>query len=107
MAEAIALLINGVCGRMGQRVFAIALNTYRECVRARILLGLAGAAFAFALYSNVVAAFTLKSGPRVVADLGAASISLFGKPVWPMVSMNSRRKGFDSAIATKSSRLIF
>ena len=37
----------------------------------------------------------------------AASISAFGKPVWPMVIMNSRRSGFDSAIAMKSSRLIF
>ena len=37
----------------------------------------------------------------------AASISALEKPVWPMVSMNSLRSGFDSAIATKSSRLIF
>ena len=59
------------------RVFAIALNTYRESVRARVLLGLAGLAFAVAMYSLVVGAFTLKNAPRVVSDLGAASISIF------------------------------
>ncbi|MCK6588980.1 MAG: ABC transporter permease subunit, partial [Polyangiaceae bacterium] len=59
------------------RVLAIALNTYRESVRARILLGLAGVAFAVAIYSLIVGAFTLKAAPRVVSDLGAASISIF------------------------------
>jgi ABC-type transport system involved in multi-copper enzyme maturation permease subunit len=59
------------------RVLAIALNTYRESVRARILLGLAGVAFAVAFYSLVVGAYTLKHSARVVSDLGAASISIF------------------------------
>lgn len=63
---------------MLHRVLAIALNTYRESVRARILLGLAGVALAVALYSIFVGAFTLKSAPRVVSDLGVASISVFG-----------------------------
>lgn len=62
---------------MLHRVLAIALNTYRESVRARILLGLAGVAFAVAVYSLFVGAFTLKNAPRVVSDLGVASISIF------------------------------
>jgi len=62
---------------MWGRVQAVALNTYRESVRARILLGLAGLAFAVALYSLVVGAYTLRNAPRVVSDLGAASISIF------------------------------
>ncbi|MFT3775607.1 MAG: ABC transporter permease subunit [Minicystis sp.] len=62
---------------MLHRVLAIALNTYRESVRARILLGLAGVAFAVSFYSLVVGAFTLRNAPRVVSDLGVASISLF------------------------------
>lgn len=60
------------------RVRAIAENTYRESVRARILLGLAGVAFCVSLFSLVIGSFTLESAPRVVSDLGAASISLFG-----------------------------
>jgi ABC-type transport system involved in multi-copper enzyme maturation permease subunit len=63
---------------MLHRVLAIALNTYRESLRARILLGLAGVAFAVALYSLVVGSYTLRNAPRVVSDLGVASISVFG-----------------------------
>jgi hypothetical protein len=62
---------------MLQRIATIALNTYREAARARILYGLVGVALATALYSVVVGAYTLRSAPRVVSDLGAASISLY------------------------------
>jgi len=62
---------------MIQRVITVALNAYREAVRARILLGLVGVAFGVALYSLVVGAFTLNDAPRVVADLGCMAISVF------------------------------
>jgi Cu-processing system permease protein len=62
---------------MLQRVFTIAFNTYRESVRARVLYGLAALALGTALYSVAVGAFTLNDGPRVVSDLGSASISLY------------------------------
>jgi ABC-type transport system involved in multi-copper enzyme maturation permease subunit len=62
---------------MARRVLALALNTYREAVRARILLGLFALALATALYSIAVGEFALKNAPRVVSDLGAASISLY------------------------------
>jgi Cu-processing system permease protein len=71
------------------RVLAIALNTYRESVRARILLGLAGVAFAVSFYSIVVGAFTLKNAPRVVSDLGAASISIFSIAVAIIIGATS------------------
>lgn len=71
------------------RVVAIALNTYRESLRARILLGLSGVAFAVALYSLVVGAFTLKNAPRVVSDLGAASISIFSVAVAVVIGATS------------------
>src|SRR6185369_14274132 len=71
------------------RVLAIALNTYRESLRARILLGLAGVAFAIAFYSLVVGAFTLRNAPRVVSDLGVASISVFGIAVAIIISATS------------------
>src|SRR5262245_59507489 len=74
---------------MGQRVLAIALNPYRESVRARILIGLAGVAFAVAFYSIVVGAFTLRNAPRVVSDLGAASISIFSIAVAIVIGATS------------------
>src|SRR5450432_4083689 len=60
------------------RVSVIALNTYREAVRARVLHGLFALALATAAYSLVVGAYALHSSLRVVSDLGAASISIYG-----------------------------
>jgi ABC-type transport system involved in multi-copper enzyme maturation permease subunit len=74
---------------MLHRVLAVALNTYRESLRARILLGLAGVAFAVAFYSLIVGTFTLENAPRVVSDLGSASISLFGVAVAIVISSTS------------------
>ena len=59
------------------RLYTVAYNAYREAVRARVLLGLAGVAVAVAFYSLIVGAFTLRDAPRVVADLGATAISVF------------------------------
>ena len=63
---------------MLSRIAAVALNTYRESLRARILLGLAGVAFAVAFYAIIVGSYTLRGAPRVVSDLGWASMSIFG-----------------------------
>jgi Cu-processing system permease protein len=71
------------------RISAIALNTYRESLRARILIGLAGVAFAVAFYSIIVGAYTLRSGARVVGDLGVASISLFSIAVAIIIGATS------------------
>jgi len=71
------------------RVSAIALNTYRESVRARILLGLAGIALAVSIYSLIVGAYTLKNAPRVVSDLGSASISIFSLAVAVIIGATS------------------
>ena len=60
------------------RVTAIALNTYREAVRARLLLGLFAIALATCGYSLIVASLSLHNELRVVADVGAASLSLYG-----------------------------
>lgn len=59
------------------RVAVIALNAYREAVRARILHGLFALALATAAYSLVVGAYASHSRLRVVSDLGAASTSLY------------------------------
>jgi len=59
------------------RIGAIALNTYREAVRARILHGLFGLALATAGYALIVGAYASRSRMRVVSDIGAASISIY------------------------------
>lgn len=74
---------------MLHRVSTIVLAGYRESVRARILLGLAGVAFAVSVFSLVIASFTLTNAPRVVSDLGAASISLFGVAVAIVIGATS------------------
>src|SRR5215472_8357608 len=63
---------------MLERVLAVALNTYREAVRARLLHGVFAVALATCAYAVVVAALSLHNEVRVVADLGAASLSLYG-----------------------------
>ncbi|RYZ08949.1 MAG: hypothetical protein EOO73_06560 [Myxococcales bacterium] len=59
------------------RVLVVALNTYREAVRARILHGLFALALTTTAYSLVVGAYTAKNQLRVVSDLGAAAISIY------------------------------
>ncbi len=58
------------------RVFAVAMNAYREAVRARVLYGLLAFALAACGYSVIVASLSLDQQARVVSDVGAASISL-------------------------------
>jgi Cu-processing system permease protein len=59
------------------RVAAIAMNTYREAVRARVLIGLLALALATSAYSLVIAAMSIRLETRIVADIGAASMSLY------------------------------
>jgi len=67
------------CGaRMLSRIWVIALNTYREAVRARLLLGVFACALATGGYAVVVGALSLNNDLRVVADLGSASLSFYG-----------------------------
>lgn len=72
-----------------QRIQTIALAAYRESVRARILLGLAGVAFAVSIFSLAIASFTLTNAPRVVSDLGVASLSLFSVAVAIVIGATS------------------
>jgi Cu-processing system permease protein len=60
------------------RVSAIALNTYREAVRARLLLGVFALGLATCGYSLIVGTLSLHNERRVIADIGAASFSLYG-----------------------------
>jgi len=59
------------------RIYAIALNTFREAVRDRVLIGVLGFASAVLLFTLALAELSLHQQLRVVQDLGLASISLF------------------------------
>ena len=59
------------------RIYAIALNTYREAVRDRILLGVLVLAAGVLALTLALAELSLDQQMRVVTDLGLASISLF------------------------------
>ncbi len=63
---------------MADRIFSIAMNTYREAARARVLLGLLALALATSAYSIVIATMSIRQEMRIVADIGAASLSLYG-----------------------------
>jgi Cu-processing system permease protein len=60
------------------RIAVVALNTYREAARARVLFGLFGLALATAGYCLIVGEFALRNSLRVISDLGAASVSFYG-----------------------------
>ena len=74
---------------MFQRVVTIAANSYRESVRARILHGLFALAAITAGYSLIVGAYALRDTLRVVSDLGAASVSLYGLIVSVVIGATS------------------
>lgn len=59
------------------RIWAIAINTFREAVRDRVLLGVLGAAGGVLLFTLALAELSLDQQRRVVLDVGLASISLF------------------------------
>jgi Cu-processing system permease protein len=59
------------------RVSAIAMNTYREAVRARVLLVLLALSLVTSMGSLVIAAMSVRQEMRIVADIGAASMSIF------------------------------
>ncbi len=69
---------------MDRRVGPIAVimnNAYREAVRARILHGLFALAMATTAYAIIVGEYASKDASRVLSDLGAASISVYGVAV--------------------------
>jgi hypothetical protein len=59
------------------RILAIALNTYREAVRAKLLLSMLALALATSAYSMVLGTLSLHHEARVIADVGAASTSFY------------------------------
>ncbi|HEU4583252.1 MAG TPA: ABC transporter permease subunit [Polyangiaceae bacterium] len=63
------------------RLAVVMLNTYREAVRARVLHGLFALALVTAGYCMVVGELSTGNAPRVLSNLGAASVALYGSAV--------------------------
>jgi Cu-processing system permease protein len=63
---------------MGGRIWAIALNTFREAARMRILYGALVVVAGANLLAIVLGEMSVDEGARVARDVGLASISLFG-----------------------------
>ncbi|HJL14489.1 MAG TPA: ABC transporter permease subunit [Sandaracinaceae bacterium LLY-WYZ-13_1] len=59
------------------RIWAIAINTFREAVRDKVLYGVLGFACAILVFTLALAELSLHQQRRVVLDVGLASISLF------------------------------
>ncbi len=59
------------------RVWAIAINTFREAVRDKVLYGVLAFAVLVLLFSLALAELSLNQQRRVVLDIGVASISFF------------------------------
>jgi ABC-type transport system involved in multi-copper enzyme maturation permease subunit len=59
------------------RILAVAINTFREAVRDRVLYGVLGIATFVLLFTLVLAEVSLDQEKRIVLDVGLASISVF------------------------------
>ncbi|MCA9600790.1 MAG: hypothetical protein KC417_02125, partial [Myxococcales bacterium] len=59
------------------RIYAVAINTFREAVRDKVLYGVLAFATAVLLFTLALAQLSLNQQLRVVLDVGLASISLF------------------------------
>lgn len=60
------------------KIIAIALNTFREAIRDRILYLLLFFSMASLVFSRLLALLTVGDRVKIVTDVGLASISLFG-----------------------------
>jgi ABC-type transport system involved in multi-copper enzyme maturation permease subunit len=59
------------------RMIAVAVNTFREAVRDRVLIGMLGVALCVLVLSLALAELSLDQQRRIVLDIGLASISIF------------------------------
>jgi len=61
-----------------QRIWAIALNTFREAARIRVLYGIVVLVIGANLFAIVLGEMSIREQARVARDVGLAGISLFG-----------------------------
>ncbi len=63
---------------MMRRVWALALNTFRDAIRHKVLYGVLAVVFAVNLFAIVLGEMSLHQEARVARDLGLGGVSLFG-----------------------------
>lgn len=77
------------------RVWAVALTTYREAVRNRVLYVLVMFVLALMAFSIVLGELSLHEEIRVMSDLGLAGISVFGVVIALFLGVNLLSKELD------------
>ncbi len=60
------------------RIYAIALNTFREAIRQRVLYGIIAVVVLVNILAIVLGEMSLHEEPRVARDVGLSGVSLFG-----------------------------
>ncbi len=80
---------------MGGRLWAVALNTFREAVRNRVLYVLALFAVGLMAFSVVLGALSMHEEIRIIKDLGLAGISLVGVVIALFLGVNLLSKELD------------
>lgn len=63
---------------MMRRIWALALNTFRDAIRHKVLYGILAVVFAVNLFAIVLGEMSLHQEARVARDLGLGGVSLFG-----------------------------
>ncbi|NVB42857.1 ABC transporter permease [Pseudenhygromyxa sp. WMMC2535] len=81
--------------QMMDRVWAIALNTFREAVRNKVLAILVLFAVALMGFSLVLGQLSLHEEVRIIKDLGLAGISIFGVIIALFLGVNLLSKELD------------
>ena len=79
----------------GARVWAVALNTFREAVRNRVLYVLAMFAVGLMAFSLVLGELSMHEEVRVIKDLGLAGISFVGVVIALFLGVNLLSKELD------------
>lgn len=77
------------------RIWAIALNTFREAVRNKVLAILVMFAVALMAFSLVLGQLSLHEEVRIIKDLGLAGISIFGVVIALFLGVNLLSKELD------------
>lgn len=78
-----------------QRIWAIALNTFREAVRNRVLAVLVMFAVALMAFSLVLGELSMHEEERIIKDLGLAGISVFSVLIALFLGVNLLSKELD------------
>ncbi len=82
-------------GGIAPRVWAVALNTFREAVRNRVLYVLAMFAVGLMAFSIVLGELSMHEEVRVIKDLGLAGISFVGVVIALFLGVNLLSKELD------------